>query len=230
MKIGILCAGDREAAPFFPMLESGTETQKAMLRFCEGRIENAEVVVLYSGVCKVNATIAAQILIDTFCCDAIINAGTAGAMTENLDILDTVVSTEAAYHDVASGILTEFHPWMDSVWFKADEQLLEIARETARSVGENRKIVFGRMVTGEQFIEDDNRAEINAGFAPLSVDMETAAIAHVCYVNGIPFVAVRTITDTPDHRGAAAFEENCAAASEISAEFVREMLSRMARM
>ena len=228
MKVGILCAGDREAAPFFPMLENGRETQKAMLRFCEGGIENADVVVLYSGVCKVKAAIAAQILIDTFRCDAIINAGTAGAMAENLDVLDTIVSTEAAYHDVAAGILTEFHPWMDSIWFKADDRLLEIARESAQAIAGKRKTVFGRMVTGEQFIEDDNRAEINTGFAPLSVDMETAAIAHVCHVNGVPFIAVRTITDTPDHRGVDAFEENCAAASEISAGFVRGMLARIA--
>jgi len=229
MKIGILCAGDREAAPFFPMIENGREMQKAMLRFCEGSIENMDVVVLYSGVCKVNAAIATQILIDTFRCDAIINAGTAGAMAEELDVLDTVVSAEVAYHDVAEGILTEFHPWMESIWFKADGHLLKIARKTAQAIGDNRKNVFGRMVTGEQFIEDDNRAEINAGFAPLSVDMETAAIAHVCHVNGVPFIAVRTITDTPDHRGAAAFEENCTAASVISAGFVREMLARMTR-
>lgn len=223
MKVGILCAGDREAAPVIPMIEDCVKTQKAMLAFYEGRIGNVNVVALYSGVCKVNAAIAAQILIDTFQCDAIINAGTCGGMVNDLNILDTVVSTEVAYHDVAEGILTEFHPWMNSIWFRADGRLLE----AARSVRGRYRVAFGRMVTGEQFIEDDRRDFINESFAPLTVDMESAAVAHVCYVNEVPFIAVRTITDTPDHWGAAAFEENCAEASRISAEFVRAMLEHI---
>lgn len=223
MKVGILFAGDREAAPFIPMIRECTKTQKAMLTFNEGKIGNADVVALYSGVCKVNAAVAAQILIDTFGCEAIINAGTAGSMNSKLNILDTVVSTEVAYHDVAAGILTEFHPWMESIWFRVDNRLLEIARSVAGAYS----VTFGRMVTGEQFIEDDKRDIINENFAPLTVDMESAAVAHVCYVNKVPFIAVRTITDTPDHRGIAAFEENCAAASKISAEFVQDMLERI---
>lgn len=225
MKVGIVCAGDKEAAPILAMIEGCVRKNKAMLEFCAGKIANVEVVALYSGVCKVNAAIAVQILIDSFCCDVIINAGTAGSMVNELNILDTVVSTEIAYHDVDEGILTEFHPWMESVWFRADEKLLNIAKDAAKV----RKAVFGRMVTGEQFIEDDRRDFICKRFAPLTVDMESAAAAHVCYVNSVPFIAVRTITDTPDHKGVAAFEENCEAASKVSAEFVKAMLERMGR-
>lgn len=221
MKIGILCAGDREVAPFLPMIEKAVTREKSMLSIYEGKLADADVAVLYSGVCKVNAAIAAQVLIGECGCGMIINAGTAGAMDETLEIFDTVIGTEYVYHDVAAHILTEFHPWLESPAFFADEKLLQAARLVAAG---DERIRFGRMVTGEQFITDDGRASINARFHPLCVDMESAAVAHVCYVNGIPFLAVRTMTDTPAHTGTGAFEENCAQASAITADFVCKLL------
>lgn len=229
MKVGILCAGDTEAEPFIAMTQGCKVTEKAMLKFYEGTISGVQTVTLFSGVCKVNAAIAAQILIDTFGCTAVINAGTAGGMTEELQLFDIVVSTETAYHDVAEDILTDFHPWMDSVYFKADDRLLAAARETAEELRERYRAVFGRMLTGETFIEDDGREAICAKYEPLSVDMETAAVAHACYVNRVPFISVRSVTDTPSHRGIGEFEQNCEKASHISAEFVKAMLGNIGR-
>lgn len=225
MKIGILCAGDREATPFIPMLEAARISEKAMLKVHEGSIDGVETAVLFSGVCKVNAAIAAQILIDAYHCDAIINAGTAGGMDLSVGLLDVVVGEETAYHDVEVDVLSEFRPLEARRFFRADEGLLESARRTAAQFV--RPVHFGRMVTGEKFIEDDGRDEINAAFAPLSVDMETAAVAHVCCVNEIPFIAVRSITDTADHSGNGEFWKNLQTASRISAEFVRRMLSEI---
>ena len=110
MRVGIICAGDKELAPFLPMLDECKVTEKAMLKFHEGRINGMEIVALFSGVCKVNAAIATQILIDTYDVSVVINAGTAGGMDERLRVFDTVISTEVAYHDVAPQILTEFIP------------------------------------------------------------------------------------------------------------------------
>ena len=128
MKVGILCAGDEEAAPFLPLIMKCKVTRKAMLKFYEGTINGTDVVVLFSGVCKVNAAIASQILIDTYGADMIINAGTAGGVCHELEIFDTVISTEVAYHDVAPDILTEFHPWMKTIFFEADRELIELSR------------------------------------------------------------------------------------------------------
>lgn len=224
MKIGILCAGDRELVPFLPMLEERSIRTKAMLTIHEGQIAGVEVAALYSGVCKVNAAIAAQLLIGECGCDAIINAGTAGGMDESLAIFDTVVSTEVAHHDVEAHILTEFHPWMESVWFRADQRLLTAAERAARGQSH---VCFGRMVTGEQFITDEGRERINACFHPLSVDMESAAVAQVCHANCVPFIAVRTMTDTPAQPGTGTFEQNCARASAITAKFVVRLLTEL---
>jgi len=225
MKVGILCASDREAAPFLERLEKERTHEKAMLRIHEGKLAGAETAVVFSGVCKVNAAIAAQILIDFCRCDAIVSAGTAGGMDERLRVFDTVVATECAYHDVDEGILTKFHPWMESAFFRSDESMLDWARRALRSED---NVCFGRMATGEQFIEQERRTEINEKFHPLTVDMETAAIAHVCFVNRIPFLAVRTITDTAENAGAGAFEVNCCRASERAAEIVCRLLAERA--
>ena len=224
MRIGIICAEPHEAVPFLPMFDKPIITEKAMLKFYQGQIGSSEAIVMCSGICKVNAAVATQILIDTYKCHIIINSGTAGGIDESLKVFDTVVSTEVAYHDVSEDILTDSHPCMDSVFFKADSRLLESAKEVSVNSQPPRRIFFGRMVTGEQFIQDSEREEIKKNFTPLSVDMETAAVAHVCYVNKIPFIAVRTITDTANHDGKGNFRHNCETASRLSADFVKMML------
>ena len=221
MRVGILCAGDRELAPFLPLMAQEAVSERALLRFHEGRMAGMEVAAVYSGVCKVNAAVAAQLLVDAYGCGVVINAGTAGAMDGSLKLFDTVVATETVYHDVSEHILTGFHPWMTEAVFRTDAGLLRAARRATEGLP---RVHFGRMATGEAFITDAGREEINARLHPLCVDMESAAVAHVCHVNGIPFIAVRTMTDTPAQRGTGAFEENCARAAQITAEFVCRML------
>ena len=227
MRVGIICAGDEEVAPFLPIIDGCRTREKTMLKFYEGQINGVDIVILFSGVCKVNAAIATQILIDTFGVNMIINAGTAGGMTKELDILDTVISTEVAYHDVAPDILTEFHPWMESVYFQADPQLLKLSKQAVSKVNVAGKVYWGRMVTGEAFIADEGRQAINEQFSPLSVDMETASIAHVCYVNNVPFIAIRSITDTATHSGVGHFEENCPKASAIAKDITVVLLAEL---
>lgn len=223
-KIGIVCAGDEELQPFLSHIENISITEKAMLKFYEGDINGVPVVALYSGVCKVNAAIATQILIDTYGVDSIINAGTAGGMDKSINLFDTVISTQVAYHDVDDGILTQFHPWMSTIYFSADANLLSIAEEICNR---NKKVYLGRMVTGEKFIKDAMRDSINQKYSPLSVDMETASIAHVCYANKIPFISIRSITDTATHSGIINFERNCTQASVIAKDVVLDFLMEL---
>lgn len=228
MKVGIICAGDEELAPFLPMIEGCRITEKAMLKFYEGQIQGVEVVALFCGVCKVNAAIASQLLIDAFGATMIVNSGTAGGMSPSLEILDTVISTEVCYHDVAPDILTEFHPWMESVYFAADPWLTELSKAAVEKRKPAGRVFWGRMVTGESFITEEGRQRINDAFAPLTVDMETASIAHVCYVNRIPFLAIRCVTDTAAHSGIGNFEENCARASAIARDVTVALLGEIA--
>lgn len=86
---------------------------------------------------------------------------------------------------------------------------------------------WGRMVTGESFITDEGRQKINSEFTPLTVDMETASIAHVCYVNSIPFISIRCVTDTAAYSGIDNFEENCAKASMIAKDITVALLNEL---
>ncbi len=230
MKIGIIGPSENEIMPFIEQMSDKKVINSAMLTFHSGKHESSEVIALYCGVCKVNAAIAAQILIDKFEVTHIIVTGVAGAIDNRLKIGDTVISTEIAYHDVAEGILTEYHPWMESVYFKSDNELLELCREIASKNTFPQKIFFGRIVTGEAFISDKGRSEIKEKYNPLCVDMETASIAHVCYVNKIPFMAIRSITDTEDKSGTEVFEENCVHASLNSIDVVKKLLELLAKI
>lgn len=147
----MLCAGDTELAPFLTHIQSPQITEKAKLKFYTGYIGQTKIVAVYSGVCKVYAAIAAQLLIDIFHIDGIINAGTAGGMDERVQLFDTVISDRIVYHDVAEDILTEF--------LQADQELLAAAKKY--SLTSVTQILFGIMATGEQFIEDERRNEIN---------------------------------------------------------------------
>lgn len=225
-KIGILCASDTELAPFLAHIYSPRTTEIAMLQFHTGYLGQFDAVAVYSGVCKVNAAIAAQLLIDRFHVDCILNSGAAGGMAQSIRLFDTVIADRMVYHDVAEDILTEFHPWLKENHFQADEKLLSAAKAYSQTAPE--PIFFGTIATGEQFIEDEKREEINQNYAPLAVDMETASIAHVCHVNKIPFLSVRTITDTAGHKGVENFEQNCETASQKSAAILLGILGKYA--
>ena len=227
MKTGIVCAVEKELEPFLQQLEEEKTVDKAMLRFHIGKICGHDVITLFCGAGKVNAAIATEILIDTFGVDTVINAGVAGGIDPALNVFDTVISTEVAYHDVAAGILTEYHPRLESVYFAADADLVEKSRQALKNFPAEGGIRWGRMVTGEAFIEDEGRQEIIDKFNPLSVDMETGSIAHVCYVNRIPFIAVRSISDTADHSGFGSFEENCSKAAEIARDITLRIIDTL---
>ncbi|MFI3284919.1 MAG: 5'-methylthioadenosine/S-adenosylhomocysteine nucleosidase [Erysipelotrichaceae bacterium] len=115
---------------------------------------------------------------------------------------------------------------MKSIFFQADKKLLEITKSTVKHP-EIANVYFGRKITGEYFVEDNHRDELNEKFSPLCVDMETASVAQTCYVNNIPFIAVRTVTDTAEHCGSKEFHNNCSKASEISANIVRILLKEL---
>lgn len=124
-----------------------------MLTFYECEYQTHRLIALYSGVCKVNGALAAQILIDGYQPDFILNGGTCGGLDENVDIFDTIVAERCIYHDVAEDILTDFHPWMKEPWFLSDEKLLRAA-ERAQV---RRPLRFGAVATGEYFLGAGSR-------------------------------------------------------------------------
>ena len=224
MCIGIIGATENEIAPFISTMHSIKTEEYAMLSFHIGKYADINVIALFCGVCKVNAAIAAQILIDRYQVGKIIVIGVAGAISHELRIGDTVISSDIAYHDVADEILTQYHPWMKSIYFSADEDMV---RGISEANTDEHSVIVGRIVTGEAFIDQDGRKGIIEKYDPLCVDMETAGIAHVCYVNSIPFAAIRSMSDTPHESGSNAFEKYGKAAAEKSVRVLTRYLRRL---
>ncbi|MCL2573520.1 MAG: 5'-methylthioadenosine/adenosylhomocysteine nucleosidase [Defluviitaleaceae bacterium] len=200
--------------------------------FYTGEIADKKAVVARCGVGKVNAAMCAQAMIVSFPVTAIINLGAAGAIDNTLNIGDVVVATDLVHHDVNAGsfgYLPGQVPGMDALPFPADERIAKSALSaySATFAGEA-KVHHGRIATGDQFIEDaDVKQHISEEFAALCVEMEGAAIAQVCYLNRIPFAAIRAISDKADGSAQANFDEFVAQAAENSAKVVEVMLGEM---
>ena len=213
MCIGIVAATKAEIAPFTAAMRNIETEEYSMLKFHKGNYAGIDVIALFCGVCRVNAAIAAQILIDRYQVEQIIVIGVAGAINPDLQIGDTVISSQVAYHDVADEILTQYHPWMESIYFTADPSLVH---GISLANADDPSVMTGRIVTGESFIDQEGREEIIERYDPLCVAMETAGVAHVCYANTVPFAAIRSMSDTPHESGSGAFEKYCKTAAEKS--------------
>ena len=200
--LGIIGAMDEEVTKIKEQMEQIQVKTKASMDFYRGKIKGKEVVVVRSGIGKVNAGICAQILVDDYRVDGIINTGIAGSLRSEINIGDIVISTDAVQHDmdaVAFGYPVGQIPRMDTLSFTADEKLRKIAKETCERVNTDVSVFEGRVVSGDQFISDKAKKEwLVENFAGYCTEMEGAAIAHAAYLNGIPFLIIRAISDKAD--------------------------------
>lgn len=216
-KIGILCACEKELKPYLTVMRNPVSTEYAMHTFYSGRIKEMDIVAVYSGCGKINAAITAQQLIDQYGVDSVIFSGIAGGMTKDTGIFDTVVCTSSEFRDTDNEIYADF-PIMESPVFYADDQLVKIAEKAAQQA--DWRIHFGLAATGDIFTK-------NISPDALCIDMETAAAAHACYMSGVPFIAIRSISDNRAEQGQEAIDRNFAEAAMRSYRFVEGMLSVM---
>lgn len=227
MRIGVIGPTEREIMPFICKISNKKVSERAKLNFYSGVYEGVEVVSVICGVCKVNASIATQILISEFEVTHIVLTGVAGALNKELKIGDTVISSEVAYHDVAHGILTEYHPWMEDIYFRPDVKLLKLCKNIASSLSLTNKCYVGRIITGESFITHKERESLIEKFNPLCVDMESASVAHTCYVNNIPFIVIRSMSDDAAENATEMFEANMEMSALNSIKLVEELIKNL---
>lgn len=223
--LGILCATFGEVTPFWERMETRESVMRGMHEFRTGTLAGSEVVVGCAGVGKVNAAMAAQMMVDAFDVRAIVNAGATGAVDSSLELFDIVITSDCVHHDVDDEVLVDSYPYYESPAFASDAALLEAAHRVSRSA--EKEFVFGRTATGECFVDDSNRDAIVATCAPLAVDMETAAMAQTCHANGMPFLAVRCVTDTPALSGFDSYAANADEASALACDAVEALIASL---
>lgn len=201
-KIGIIGAMEEEVEALRAKLEDPQKLQRASMDFYSGTLHGMEAVVVRSGIGKVNAGICAQILSDVFMVDAVINTGIAGSLKAEIDIGDIVISTDTVQHDMdATGFGYEpgVIPQMETSFFEADPELVETAKKACEEAVPEIHVFTGRIVSGDQFVSDRAVKErISGQFGGMCTEMEGAAIAQAAWLNHIPFVIIRAISDKAD--------------------------------
>jgi len=201
---------------------------KAGITYYTGSFNGYGIVLCKSGVGKVNASVCTQILIDEFAVSHVIFTGVAGAVNPDLGIGDIVVSSDCVQHDMdatALGFKLGEIPYTDESLFKADPKLIDLAISAGKETVEGRKIVSGRILSGDQFIAD--RSKVKFLYDELQgycTEMEGAAVGQVCSMNGIPFVIIRSMSDQADGSADVNFLEFTKLASKNSYEIVNEMV------
>jgi adenosylhomocysteine nucleosidase len=224
-KIGVISAVSDESEPFFKRMQTKSVTKKGVWEVREGELAGKSAAVLFGGVCRANSAAAVQMLIDCFDVDAVIMSGTAGAMAPEPRIGDVIIVTETCCHDIPSGTLRMFFPFIKDEVFVPDDYLLECAKKSGKKLPIRQ--FYGRSVSGEFFVADKGRDEINRRFSPMCVDMETAGVAQICFLNKIPFLAVRAISDTEAESGISTFEQNLKKASQNACEAVMSIIEEI---
>ena len=200
--LGIIGAMEVEVAALKQDMQDAKVIEKAGMQFYQGKISDKDVVVVKSGIGKVNAGICTQILADIFQVDAVINTGVAGSLNNDIDICDIVISREAQQHDMdvtALGYDKGVIPDMETSVFLADKKLMKLAKDSAEEIELNVNIFEGKVVSGDQFIgTSDAKTHLRETFYGDCAEMEGAAIAHAASLNNIPFLIIRAISDKAD--------------------------------
>lgn len=232
-KIGIIGAMELEVTTLKSLMSIQNIAKKANLIFYQGKLENKEIILVQCGIGKVNSALCAQILISEFNVDAIVNTGVAGAIHSSLNVNDIVISTEAVQYDVdatAFGYKKGQIPQMNNSTFVADKRLVDAAYKSSLDQLKDKefKIVKGRIATGDIFISSKElKEELENDFNAYCGEMEGAAIAHACYLNSIPFVIIRAMSDKADGSANVIYEEFVIEAAENSKDIVLRMLKSL---
>ena len=220
-----------EVARLKEMMTDVTVTKKASMEFNQGLLNGKPVVVVQCGIGKVNAGICTQILVDDFQVDAVINTGVAGSLRNEINIGDIVLSTDTMQHDVDArefGYPLGQIPRMDTLAFPADEKLIALAQEVCREVIPEIQVFAGRVVSGDQFVSDrESKERISKNFQGYCTEMEGAAIAQAAYLNHVPYVVLRAISDKADDSASVDYPAFEREAIRHSVELMSNMVKRL---
>lgn len=228
--IGIIGAMDEEVELLLAGMNGSETVEKAGVRYHKGTFHGKNVIVCKSGVGKVNAAVTTQILIGFFGVSKVLFTGVAGAVHPELNIGDIVISSECLQHDMdvtALGFERGVIPYQEVSVFQADKALVALAEKACSALGEVNFRV-GRVLSGDQFIASVEQVSwFYEHLQGACVEMEGAAVAQVCYMNGVPFVVIRSMSDKADGSAHANFAEFTVASSRRSHAILDDMLRQM---
>lgn len=228
--LGIIGAMEQEVANIRDLMKEVSVETRAGMDFYKGSLNGKPVVVVRSGIGKVNAALCTQILADCYHVDGVINTGIAGSLKAEINIGDMVLSTDAVQHDVDAacfGYPAGQIPQMNRFSFPADEGLRKLAEECCKQVNPDIHTYSGRVVSGDQFISDKAKKQwLIQTFDGSCTEMEGAAIAQAAWLNQIPVLIIRAISDKADDSANMDYETFEAMAIRHSVNLLLEIVKR----
>lgn len=230
MKIAVIGAMEEEVELLRNALNNTEVTTIANSEYTSGTYKGKEVVLLKSGIGKVNAAMSTTILLNEFNPDIVINTGSAGGYDPTLEVGAIVISDEVRHHDVD---VTIFNYEMGQVpqmpaAFEADKRLIRLAEEAVSDIGEH-QFGVGLICSGDSFMNDPERvAKVREYFPQMkAVEMEAAAVAQVCYQFNTPFVVIRALSDIAGKESNISFDEFLPIAAKHSTEIVLKTIEKL---
>lgn len=229
--LGIIGAMEVEVEKLREMMKDMKVQEIAQMKFYQGTLQGKDVVLVRSGVGKVNAGLCSQILVDHYHVDGIVNTGIAGSLKNEVNVGDIVLSTTAVQHDMDAtgfGYPAGEIPQMGVKEFPADKHLLEVALKCCREANPDIQTFTGRIASGDQFISSREKKNwIRETFDAYCTEMEGAAIAQAAYLNRVPYLIVRAISDKADDSANVDYNEFEAKAVEHSVRLMLAMLEEL---
>lgn len=229
---GVIGAMESEVAQLRAALGQAETTELCGLTFYSGTLGGNRVVLVQCGVGKVNAARCAQLLIDRFQPDYIVNTGIAGGIGEGLAVADVVISAELVQHDFdvtafgyAPGNLCDRAHRSEPTVFRSDAELTETLRKAAGTLIDATRVKTGRIATGDRFVASaEAKRAIAETFDAVAAEMEGGAIAQVAALAGVPFVVLRAISDLADGSAPASSEAFERETADLSAAILRRLI------
>ena len=219
-----------EIEPLIENFENVEKVEYAKNIFYTAKYKNLELVIAYSKIGKVFASLTASTMIEKFKCEKLLFSGVAGGINPELKIGDLIVAEKLSQHDLDITIFGHAHGYVPegAVFVEANRELIDIAKDVANKKAI--KLKSGTIATGDQFIANvDRKNWIKDTFNADALEMEGASVAVVCDALNIPFFILRSISDTADMDASFDFDEFLKDSSKKSANFIIAMLDKISK-
>lgn len=230
MTIGIIAAMAEELEILLNDLALEEKSEKANMTFHKGKLHEKNVVAVVCGIGKVNSAICTQILASEYNVDRVINVGVAGGIGKDIYPGDIVVAENLVQHDMdtsAFGDKIGQIPRLDTFDFKCDKEMVSLAKKACEEISELNSFI-GRIASGDQFVANIEKIQwLDKEFGAISCEMEGASIAQVCYLNSIPFVVIRSISDNANNGAHMDYQKFVPIAVKNSTRILNKMLEMM---
>ncbi len=229
MKIGIIGAMQMEVDELKESLSDISNVEYSGVTFVCGKMNEVEVVAAVCGIGKVFAAICAEAMILKFDVDMVVNIGVAGSLTKDLGVLDVALADQVVQHDMDTSPIGDpvgLLSGINEIFLPTDDKMRALMQQCL----EDRKIKYlvGTVATGDQFIaSDERRVWIRNHFGAIAAEMEGGSIGHVCYINKVPFLILRSISDSEG--GAMDYQTFAEKAAIQSIEVVVEFIKRVSK-